>query len=98
MTKYSQSVRGKQRPTEEEATGAVSNFLADKACPQAVRKLTQDQMNQEPWATAYALAWLSAARGNSAVPPWVLYNYPQAMVIIEELREVSCEDRTLHLV
>ena len=89
-----QSLRGKQRPTEEEAAVAVSNFLDDKACPQAVRKLTQDQMNQEPWATAYALAWLSAARGNSAVPPWVLYNYPQAMTIIEELREVSCEDPT----
>ena len=88
------TLRNRPRPDVSEAAQAVADYLDGRACPAAVNRLAREGMSRQPWETAYALAWLSAAGGNSALPPWVLYTYPGTMGIIESLREISCDDRT----
>jgi len=41
---------------------------------------------------AYVSAWLTVAGGNSVLPPWVRYQFPEVSVILHRLRENPCED------
>ena len=41
---------------------------------------------------AYALAWLSVAGGNSAVPPWVRHKFPETGQLVRWLRDTACNE------
>jgi ATP-dependent DNA helicase RecQ len=43
-------------------------------------------------AAAYCMAWLQVAGGNSILPPWVRYRFPEIPSIIKTLREIPCGD------
>ncbi|WP_268746522.1 DEAD/DEAH box helicase [Nitrincola sp. A-D6] len=45
------------------------------------------------WPIAYAIAWLRVSGGNSVLPPWVYYQYPQTGNLLRELRDVPCNDQ-----
>ena len=85
-------IRQAGMPSEHEAQGELLTWLEGKACPHKAREKAA-ALQENRWETAYALAWISVAGGNSAVPPWVLHNHPGTMAVIEELREKSCPDR-----
>ena len=41
---------------------------------------------------AYALAWLSVSGGNSVMPPWVRFQFPEAGRLVRRLRDAACTD------
>jgi len=41
---------------------------------------------------AFCLAWLQVAGGNSVLPPWVRYRFPEIPAVIMALRETPCGD------
>ena len=41
---------------------------------------------------AYALAWLSVSGGNSVMPPWVRFQFPEAGQLVRRLRDAACTD------
>ena len=84
--------RGRAKPTKDQGEEAVRRFLTDRSCRAAARKAAQEA-GEDPWATAYALAWISAANTGSAVPPWVSHNFPKTDELTTALRERDCGDR-----
>ncbi|MBT8339155.1 MAG: AAA family ATPase [Desulfatitalea sp.] len=41
-------------------------------------------------AAGYCMAWLQVAGGNSVLPPWVRYRFPELSTLIKALREDPC--------
>ncbi len=39
---------------------------------------------------AYALAWISVSGGESVMPPWVRVSFPEAALIVRQLRDTNC--------
>ena len=85
------SVRGKPRPTDREAHGAIHSRLDGVVCQSQARNAVADAESQG-WELAYALAWLSVAEGNSVMPPWVRHQFPQAGRLVRRLRDTPCGD------
>ena len=83
-------LRGRGRPADVEARGAISNYLAGRSCENG----TDARMggDAEGWPFAYALAWLSVAGGNSVMPPWVRHQFPAAGRLVRRLRNTPCAD------
>jgi len=81
-------IRQKPRPVHVEAYASIERLLSGHACQTHTSQLLQTP--NEPWAMAYALAWLSVAGGNSVMPPWVRYQFPRAGEIIKLLRDTPC--------
>ncbi len=77
-------------PTPEAGHRSISHFLAEKACPTQLNQFLRNPDNP-PWPTAFALAWISAAGTDSAPPPWVIYQFPDTLRIIRQLRQSPCE-------
>ena len=73
----------------EEAKEAIEWRLNGQGCRLQVRSVVDDTQEQG-WPLAYVLAWLSVAGTNSVMPPWVLFNFPQAAKIIKRLRDTPC--------
>ena len=67
----------------EEAKKAIQQRLSGQGCRVQVRSVLDDT-RQQGWPLAYVLAWLSVAGTNSVMPPWVLFNFPQAAKIDQE--------------
>ncbi len=63
---------------------------AERVCRNALQTLLSAPLNKA--ALAYAVAWLSVADGNSVLPPWVRYSFPEVIDILHRLREVDCGD------
>lgn len=87
------------RPGAEEA---VRNFVTsllsggygpadNQACSAQVDQ-TLDTLKgaQMAWPMAYALAWISVSGGESVMPPWVRASFPQAALIVRQLRDTNC--------
>ncbi len=83
------TIRGSARPTLEEAKKAIERRLNGQGCRLQVRSVVDD-MQEQGWPLAYVLAWLAVAGTNSVMPPWVLFNFPQAAKIIKQLRDTPC--------
>ena len=83
------ALRSSGRPSEEQARTAMRNRLSQVACRTHTEALlaTADQLG---WPLAFALAWLSVAGGNSVLPPWVLYRFPQTGKLLRALRDSGC--------
>ncbi|MCL2644272.1 MAG: RecQ family ATP-dependent DNA helicase [Betaproteobacteria bacterium] len=85
-------VRNTGKPNAEQGKAALSRLLDNKACTQASAKIISEA-TQFPWPLAYALAWMSVAGGNSVMPPWVRYQFPEAGRLIRALRDTPCTDQ-----
>lgn len=78
----------------ETALGTLIRQTSGKVCinaaNQTIPSLLADDA-QRP-AVAFCLAWLQVAGGNSVLPPWVRYRFPEIPAIIKSLRETPCGD------
>ena len=86
------SLRGARRPSNAEALKAIESCLAH-ACQTQARQVMARPIGYG-WPLAYALAWLSVAGGNSAMPPWVRHEFPEAGRLVRRLRDRACTDVT----
>lgn len=86
-------VRGASIPTEAEAHGAIQTLLKDAACGAQVEAILERLRDTElGWPTAYALAWISVAGGDSVMPPWVRAQFPDAARLVKDLRDTNCRN------
>ena len=84
------AIRGTPRPTLEEAREAIRQRLDGQGCQIRVRTVV-DTAREQGWPLAYVLAWLSVAGTNSVMPPWVLFEFPQASKMVKQLRDSPCQ-------
>lgn len=72
----------------------LKNILARNSCTTAVSKLETGDISfcQQRWAMMYAIAWLRVAGGDSVLPAWVRFSYPDTLLILEQLRDIPCQD------
>ena len=85
------SLRGLPRPSDAEARDVIQAQLEGNSCRTQAREVTA-RPNEQGWALAYALAWLSVSGGNSIMPPWVRYQFPEAGQLVRRLRDAPCTD------
>ncbi len=91
LDEFFSRVRQARRPSQAEATAVMQRRLEDAACMTNGRKVIADAKGFG-WSLAYALAWLSVAGGNSVMPPWVHYQFPEAGRLVNRLRDTACRD------
>ncbi|MFT3850783.1 MAG: RecQ family ATP-dependent DNA helicase [Propionivibrio sp.] len=91
LNRFFMKVREELRPTEEKAKAAVQRLLDGEGCLQASERIV-GSAERIAWPLAYALAWLSVAGGNSVMPPWVRYQFPEAGRLVRQLRDIPCAD------
>ena len=84
------AVRRAARPTLDEAKEAIQERLKGGGCRFQAQSLV-DTAKEQGWPLAYALAWLSVAGTNSVMPPWVLFQFPQASRLVRQLRDTPCQ-------
>ena len=84
-------LRHSRRPSDAEARAAIARRLDGTACVTHVQEVLR-KARELGWALAYALAWLSVAGGNSVMPPWVRYQFPEAGQLVRHLRDTACTD------
>ena len=84
-------LRHSRRPSDAEARAAIARRLDGTACVTHVQEVLR-KARELGWALAYALAWLSVAGGNSVMPPWVRYQFPEAGQLVRHLRDTVCTD------
>ena len=84
------TLRGAAKPTLEEARNAIRQRLDGQGCQTNTRSVV-DTAQEHEWPLAYVLAWLSVAGTNSVMPPWVLFQFPQAARIVKQLRDSPCQ-------
>ena len=82
-------VRGAEKPTREDALKAIASKLSGQACSTFTKSLADD-FDQASWPLAFALAWISVAGGNSAMPPWVRHQFPKTGQLVRLLRDTNC--------
>ena len=87
------ALRRSPRPSDAEAYDAIHTLLAGNACRTHAPEVMVDAARQG-WPLAYALAWLSVSGGNSVMPPWVRFQFPEAGRLVRRLRDVACSDTT----
>ncbi len=85
------SLRRSPRPSDTEAHEAIRSRLSGISCRTHAREAVEDAASNG-WPLAYALAWLSVSGGNSVMPPWVRYQYPEAGHLVRRLRDTACSD------
>ena len=85
------ALRKANRPTDSEAYTAIHQLLAGEACQVHARENIAT-LSPPDWPMAYVLAWLSVAGGNSVLPPWVTYQFPQTGRLLQRLRNTACSD------
>ena len=63
-----------------------------KVCRPALATLLDHVEAEEHlrWSFAYALAWLRVSGGNSVLAPWVRYQFPAVVGMIQQLRDEPC--------
>lgn len=86
-------IRGSNKPSHEEAYGAIRRLLDNVSCAVMVtRMLERLDDTSLSWPMAYALSWISVAGGDSVMPPWVRAQFRDAARIVRDLRDTNCGD------
>ena len=85
------SMRCSPRPSDTAAHSAIRDRLDGAACRKQALMVMSDAP-QRGWELAYALAWLSVSGGNSAMPPWVRHQFPDAGLLVRRLRDTACRE------
>lgn len=84
-------IRKSPVPDRAVALSAIKSLLAGKACGAQIGTVIDSLSDPKMgWPMAYALAWVSVAGGESVMPPWVRASFPQAALIVRELRDTNC--------
>ena len=86
------TIRDAPKPSLDEATEAIRRRLEGQGCQVQALSLVRNTQEQG-WPLAYVLAWLSVAGTNSVMPPWVLFQFPEASRMVKKLRDTPCEQR-----
>ncbi len=68
--------------------GQTSGKVCLNAVTRTIPSLLADDAKRP--VVAFCLAWLQVAGGNSVLPPWVRYRFPEISFIIQVLREIPC--------
>ncbi len=84
------TIRGAGKPTLEEASEAIRGRLEGQGCHTQTASVVYS-VQEQGWPLAYVLAWLSVAGTNSVMPPWVLFQFPEAGRIVKQLRDSPCQ-------
>ena len=84
-------LRHSERPSDDEAHEAIQALLNGNSC-QTKALETMKNAGRLAWPLAYALAWLSVSGGNSVMPPWVRYQFPESGRLVRRLRDTACTD------
>ena len=84
------TIRSAARPTLDGARESIRQRLNGQGCQTNVESII-DYTQEQSWPLAYVLAWLSVAGTNSVMPPWVLFQFPEAGRIIKQLRDTPCQ-------
>ncbi|MCF8070331.1 MAG: RecQ family ATP-dependent DNA helicase [Desulfobacterales bacterium] len=76
----------------QKALACFASQTSGKVCINAVNRTIPDILTDDARrpAAAFCLAWLKVAGGNSVLPPWVRYRFPEIPAIIQILREIPC--------
>jgi len=76
----------------EKALDCFAIQTSGKVCINAVNRTIPELLADDTKrpAVAFCLAWLQVAGGNSVLPPWVRYRFPEIPDIIKALREIPC--------
>lgn len=84
-------IRKSPPPDRASALSAIRHILAGKACGARIGP-TLDALSDRRmgWPMAYALAWISVSGGESVMPPWVRAAFPEAGLIVRDLRDTNC--------
>ena len=82
-------IRGVARPSATEALGAIERQLRSGVCKTRLHGIMSG-VEQNRWPMAYAMSWLSVAGGTSVMPPWVRNQFPEAGVLVRNLRDKAC--------
>lgn len=86
-------LRSENAPDAKTAEGAVRRLLSNRACIHGVERLLRTLSGpRSAWPTAFALAWISVAGGDSVMPPWVRIKFREAPSIVQDLRCTLCDD------
>ncbi len=86
---FFQFLRGKSRPSDKSVKGLILEWLDSRACQTHCLQMIENAATLG-WDLAYALAWISVAGGNSVMPPWVVYEHPEASRLVKKLRDTAC--------
>ncbi len=78
----------------ESALAELKRVLSRYACAIAAAALTRAEIAtcQSQWAMAYALSWLRVAGGDSVLPAWVRFSFPESIALLRRLRDIPCTD------
>ena len=85
------SLRNADRPSDAHACTTIHQRMAGATCRVHAGQVMATASPPD-WPLAYALAWLSVAGGNSVMPPWVRYQFPETGPLIRRLRDTACTD------
>ena len=84
---------GAERVEFSQAKEIFCSIAEGSGCKCAIQESFATISQKDEWAAlAYCAAWLRVAGGNSVIPPWVRYRFPDTIKIIRQLREVPCSD------
>jgi len=87
---FFESVRRSPRPSDAQGREAIHARLDGAACHMHASRVV-DEAATYGWSLAYALAWLWVSGGNSAMPPWVRHQFPEAGRLVRRLRDRACK-------
>ena len=79
-------------PSDSEARAALHRQVEKKGCITQASEIIAKAGQSLTWSLAYALAWLSVSGGNSVMPPWVRYQFPESGLLVRRLRDVACTE------
>jgi len=85
---------GAEQIEQEDAIHGIIKLTKGKVCKTALRAVTKQYIwDPEECATlAYCIAWLRVSGHNSVLPPWVRKNFNGTVSILQQLRDVPCDD------
>jgi ATP-dependent DNA helicase RecQ len=87
------NIRKSPQPDRATALSAINAILAGKVCGAQMAPVLETLSDPKMgWPMAYALAWISVSGGESVMPPWVRASFPEAALIVRELRDTNCGD------
>lgn len=88
-------IRKASKPERAEALAAIKWLLDGTACGAQVAPILEQLSDPRmAWPLAYALAWISVSGGESVMPPWVRASFPEAGMIVRDLRDTNCGEST----
>jgi ATP-dependent DNA helicase RecQ len=66
----------------------TEGILCGEAARETIPEILENSLKRP--AAAYCMAWLQVAGGNSVLPPWVRYRFPEISSVIKTLRKEPC--------